>query len=215
MKVFPAINCEDFTCVRERVQTAKNILEDGAVVHFDIADGTFTPNISWNNPEELRIILDIFDSRLTVAVHLMVDNPEAIAEKWLKAGAKEVAAHLERLTDRNFFKNVCVQYDAEPVIAVSPETPSRSVLGYADDFKRFLILGVGPGLSGQVFQNEVLDKIREIKWAAPKVVIEVDGGVNPENIGSIKESGADIALSGSYIFNSSDPERAYRDLQNA
>jgi ribulose-phosphate 3-epimerase len=183
-------------------------------IHIDVADGTFTPNISWNNADELKAIIDFYDSRLKIGVHLMVDNPEAIVERWIRAGAKEIAVHLERLTDRDFFRNVCAQYDAEPVIAVSPETSSRTVLGYVDDFKKILILGVNPGLSGQVFQTNVLDKIKEIKWAAPSVIIEVDGGVNPENIKSIREAGADIVFSGSYLFGTADLSQAYTNLTN-
>jgi ribulose-phosphate 3-epimerase len=215
MQILPAINCDNLSCVEERVRAIKKALPQVTAIHIDVADGTFTPNISWNNADELKAIIDFYDSQLIVGVHLMVDNPEAMVERWIRAGAKEMAVHLERLTDRDFFRNVCVQYDAEPVIAVSPETSSRTVLGYVDDFKKILILGVNPGLSGQVFQTNALDKIKEIKWAAPNVIIEVDGGVNPENIKSIREAGADIVFSGSYLFAAADLSQAYANLTNA
>lgn len=214
MKIQPVINCENLSCVEGRLRLLKTFLPAGETVHFDIADGTFTSNITWNASNELRPMIDHYDSQLRVGVHLMVDKPEAIVEKWLMAGAKEVAAHLERLDDRNFFKYVCGEYSAEPVIAVSPETPARTALGYVDDFKKLLILGVKPGLSGQEFQPAVLEKVTEIKRAAPEVIVMVDGGVDLDNIKSIAEAGADIALSGSYIFEAGDPAKAYADLSN-
>jgi ribulose-phosphate 3-epimerase len=215
MQIYPVINCENLSCVERRIQTAKTFLPQGGTIHFDIADGTFTKNITWNEADELKPMLDAYDSALRPAVHLMVDKPESWIERWLRNGAVEVAAHLEALSDRDFFKDLCNRYNAEPVIAVSPETPSRTALGYVDDFKKLLILGVDPGLSGQVFQTAVLDKIKEIKWAAPDVIIMVDGGVNMDTIKSIREAGADIALSESYLFEAGDPAQAYFDLSNA
>ncbi|MCL4406277.1 MAG: hypothetical protein M1586_01080 [Patescibacteria group bacterium] len=215
MQIFPAINCENLSCVERRIQTAKTFLPQGGTLHFDIADGTFTKNITWNDADDLKPMMDAYDSTLRVAVHLMVDKPESSVERWLRNGASEVAVHLEALADRDFFKDLCDHYNAEAVIAVSPETSSRTALGYVDDFKKLLILGVDPGLSGQVFQTTVLDKIREIKWAAPDVTIMVDGGVNMDTVKSIREAGADVALSGSYIFDAGDPAQAYFDLSNA
>ena len=214
MKIQPAINCDSLSCVEQRIRTVKSFLPAGETIHFDIADGTFTSNITWNAANELRPMIDYYNGQLRIGFHLMVDKPEAIIESWLMAGVKEAAVHLERLADRNFFKYVCGEYNAEPVIAVSPETSARTALGYVDDFKKLLILGVKPGLSGQEFQPAVLEKVTEIKRAAPEVIVMVDGGVNLNNIKSIAEAGADIALSGSYIFNAGDPAKAYADLSN-
>jgi ribulose-phosphate 3-epimerase len=215
MQIIPTINCENLSCVEQKVRLLKGFLPSGEMIHFDIADGTFTKNITWNNADELKSIMDFYNSGFKTGVHLMVDNPEAIAEKWLQAGVKEVTAHIERITDRNFFKRVCVHYGAEPGIAISPETSIQTALGYVDDFKKILILAVTPGLSGQVLQPDVLEKVKDIKRLAPDVFVAVDGGVNLENIKLIRESGADAALSGSYIFNAGDPAKAYSDLTNA
>lgn len=224
MEVIPAINCSDFGSVKERFDFALDVL-NVSWVHFDVSDGKFGKANTWNKPEEFskRYGKDI---GVDMEAHLMVKNPENFIESWWKMGIKRFIIHLETVIDDkgerkekdgssalgNIF-DFCSEYGAELMISSVPETPIENTIPYLEEFQSFQVLAVSPGPSGQNFNPLVLEKIRFLRERFPDLDIEVDGDVSPKNLLLAKKAGANLFVSGSYIFDSSDPEKAYRILK--
>jgi ribulose-phosphate 3-epimerase len=145
----------------------------------------------------------------------MVNHPEKVIEDWLKAGAKRIIVHAEAMIDESFVLAKCKEYGAEVMLAANPETPAERLLKHKDDFKYFQLLGVKPGWAGQNFRPEVINKLKLLRKQAPDAIIEVDGGINPETARLVKEAGADIAVSASYIFGSNDSKSKFEELLRA
>lgn len=208
MEVIPAINCLDSACVREKLSVVKSQLPV-QWLHFDVSDGKFTPVKTWNKPEELKLKID-------VEIHLMVHQPVDYVDAWLKADAKRIIVHLEAIMDkRDEFPRVlekCSAANTELMLALNPGLPVEAVFPYLDSLLFVQFLAVKPGPSGQKFDERVLEKIKVLRERAPDIVIEVDGGINPETARKVKEAGADIVVSASYIFGSENPQKAYQKL---
>ncbi len=234
-KVIPSINCAEFACIKERIVTAGKFAD---WVHIDISDGKFTqhhfdksnasfsksngfnqsgagftPHVSWNNPEELhQFRIQNSEFRINFEVHLMVEDPEAQVDSWLRAGAKRIIVHLESMRDPVYISEKCKQYGAEFFLAINPLTEVERLLVHLDDVAGVLALAVFPGPSGQKMRPEVLEKIKYLRENNPDLTIEIDGGVNLETAKLAKAAGANIFVSGAHIFNNSDPQKAYAEL---
>ena len=209
VKIIPTINCGDFACIAEKF---KKSVEFGAEwVQIDIADGVFTLHKTWNNPEEFKILN--FKLKINAEIHLMVENPLDVINEWIEAGAKRIIIHLEAIKSEKLKSYLG---DCEIGIALNPKTSIENLIPYLatiDSSKKFVqILAVEPGLSGQKFQPQVLDKIKFLKKNYPDVIIEVDGGINLETSKMCKEAGADILVAGSYIWDSKDLKIAFKEL---
>jgi ribulose-phosphate 3-epimerase len=218
-KILPSINCHfgDDRAVAARVRDIENIFTTAGtpveekMAHFDVADGAFTFYKSWDGPEDLAGIKPAFDFE----VHLMVEDPRSETERWLAAGAKRIIAHLE-VTPLPLFAAIAALAQAagaEAVLALNPETPITEAVPYFGSTSNFLILAVHPGLSGQKFLSLVLEKVEFLRREAPNAKIEVDGGVNLETARAAIAAGADSLVSGSDIFDNSDPEGEYEKLR--
>lgn len=207
VQIIPGINPSDFDTVRERIRRAETIQPDGGWVHIDVADGIFTPHHTWNTPEELGDI----HTQLSIEVHLMVSDPEAVIDAWLRNGAHRIVVHLEAMTDPVYILEKCKKYNAECMLAIAPQTDVERLRAHTD-FTAFQILAVAPGPSGQQFQEQMLGKISFLRAHMPNATIEVDGGVNDETAPRIIAAGANILVSTSYIFEHPDPKEAYQNL---
>lgn len=215
MQVIPVINChfKDDECVLQKISLIKNLSES---VHLDVADGIFTFNKTWNDPEKWKNFKEI----LNLEVHLMVENPYNLMIPWLEAGAKRIIFHWESIKNHhqkieysiNEILDICLKYGSEAMISSCPETNLDEFKLALDKFNSFQVLAVNPGLSGQKFLWSMLDKIKLLRKLKPNAIIEVDGGITPEIASKIKEAGADIIVSGSYIFNSPNPQEAFNNL---
>lgn len=211
MEVIPAINEKTFEEVVKKIKIAEEFLPADAWIHIDVADGIFTPNKTWNNPDDLANL----KTKLKPEVHLMVEKPETIIESWLKAGAKRLVIHLEAFTEPNFILSEVKKYNAEIVLSANPITPADAISLYLGSFDFFQILAVDPGLAGQKFQEKVLEKIKFLRFRNPAVKIEVDGGIDLNTAKIVKVSGADIIVSASYIYNyPAGPAIAYQELKS-
>lgn len=211
MQVFPVVNCLDFESVNERVGIASRFLKAGDWIHIDIADGKFTVAPTWNNPEEFKELRKRFHS-VHFEIHLMVEDPEAQIDAWLRYGAKRIVVQMESMTDSIYILHKCKKFEAEAVLSSGPRSEPERLLAHQNDFKHFQVLAVYPGPSGQKFQHQALDKIRFLRSHYPESVIEVDGGITEETAHLARKAGADIVVSASYIFSSKDPAGAYRKL---
>lgn len=213
MQIIPAINCPDFECVKEKLKKAAEFLPSGDWVQLDIADGKFTAHQAWNDPEDLiKLKTKNHKLKTNLEVHLMVEQPEEVIGDWVKAGAKRIIIHLEAIKDLEPITKNLKTYELG--LAIAPETTVEGLIPYLKEVKFVQILAVNPGKAGQKFDERVPKKIKFLKENRPDVIIEVDGGINPETAKLCKEAGADILVAGSYIWDSPNPRVAYERLVN-
>ena len=218
MKILPVINCQDFETVKSRMKVAVELLsivpEADRWVHIDIADGGFTDGYStWRNPTdlaELKLTPDI-----KIELHLMVNEPEQAMEAWFTAGISRLVFHLETTSTIEVITSSCHSRGVEPMLAIGPQTPVAHAMQYCTKIPGFQLLAVKPGKAGQELAPGTLEKIKAVRNHYPDMIIEVDGGVVPETAKQMREAGATQAVSGSYIFNSSDPAKAFKELLDA
>lgn len=222
MVVIPSINENVFSEVVAKMKKAETFLpQDPSTssgqagwVHLDISDGVFTPYKTWNTPEEFVGL----GTHLGLEIHLMVQEPEAILPAWLQGlrqatrGKRRIIVHYEAMNDPAFILQSCAAEGVEAGLAFKPLTAPDVALVYLRDFTLAQVLAVEPGPSGQVFQESALKKIQFLRQHAPNVIIEVDGGMNPETALRVKSAGADAIVSGAYIWDAPSPRVAYEEL---
>lgn len=209
MQVIPSINQPDFKAVQEQIKKAEALGADWA--HIDVSDGKFTPNVSWNKPQELEETRE--KRKVNIEAHLMVVNPDRVLKDWLEAGVKRLIVHVESAKNIESMKAQCEAVGAELALSINPDTPIETLLRYRDLIGQILVLAVDPGPAGQKFREDQLGKIKALRAKMPNVKIEVDGGINLETAKLCKDAGADIFVSASYIFNSPNPKEAYQQLK--
>lgn len=213
MKTIPAINCNTFTGITKRIESAQTFLPKNSWLQIDVSDGKFNPNKSWNNPEKLaKWLKEKKIKDINFEIHLMVVDPKPWVMRWIEAGAKRVIVHVEAITEKDilFLKGFG---KGRVGIALAPTTPIKAVAKYVEHFPYIQLLAVKPGYSGQKFVRNVLEKIVYLKALYPGIIIEIDGGVSDRTAPTIKDAGADIIVSGSYIFDALDKKTAYNELK--
>ncbi len=222
MLVIPVINCPDFKCVREKINKA---IELGAEwVHIDVADGKFAKTKTWDNPEDLNSLGDELGD-LKLEIHLMVLEPQAVIGDWLRCGASRIIVHFEALGDlptqaglpaqAGGWEVICDKIEREGGelgLALNPETPTYVLTPYLKAVSLVQLLAVEPGPVGQKFNPVIVEKLRELKQREPDLTVEIDGGVNLETAKLVREAGADIIVSASYIWGSENPREAFDKL---
>ena len=210
-EIAPSILSADFTRLAEAIE---DIREGGAtVLHVDVMDGHFVPNITIGLPvvKSLRAATD-----MTIDTHLMITEPGRYAVEFVKAGADMVSVHVE--ADVHLQRTLVAIRDAgaKAGIAINPATPLVSLeeaLPYADFV---LLMSVNPGFGGQKFVPTSLDKLRRLRQMIDDrdlpTRIEIDGGVDASNIAEVCEAGAEIVVAGSAVFGGGKPTEAVREL---
>lgn len=180
------------------------IAEVSDLIHLDIMDNHFVPNMTWNFSEAEKIIADC---PIGTDAHLMVQNVDQIAIDYAIAGAESVTVHVEAARDlRQTLKGIR-SHGARSSLAVKPGTAIDSYLEYSDLVDMFLIMTVEPGFGGQKFMEEMMEKVRVTRKAIGDrpIWLQVDGGISLETIEIAREAGADTFVAGSAVFNSPEP----------
>jgi ribulose-phosphate 3-epimerase len=198
-KIAPSILSADFARLGEEV---RRVEEAGAdLIHFDVMDGHFVPNLSIGVPvlKSLRKI-----TRLPLDAHLMISEPARYLRVFIEAGANSISVHAEVCDDLAGIAARIHELGARASVAINPETPVERVLAAAEHLDMILVMSVHPGFGGQGFIAESLEKLRavrrEIERRGLKVDVEVDGGIKIDNIRAAAEAGANVFVSGSGIF---------------
>jgi ribulose-phosphate 3-epimerase len=214
VEIAPSILSADFTRLAEEISA---IEAGGAtVLHFDVMDGRFVPNITVGLPV-LKSVRKF--TRMTIDCHLMIVEPSKYAAEFVKAGADMVSVHVE--ADYHLHRTLTAIREAggKAGIAINPATPLSAleeVLPYADFV---LLMSVNPGFGGQKFIPTSVDKLRRLRRMIDErglaTRIEIDGGIDAGNIGKIVESGAEIVVAGSAVFGKENPTEAVRELLDA
>lgn len=183
--------------------------------HLDIMDGVFVPNISYGLPV-VKAIRTMAEKPLDV--HLMITGPERYVSDFKKAGADILTVHYEAVTHLHRLVWQIKNEDMMAGVALNPHTPISLLEDILPDLDMVLIMSVNPGFGGQKFIQNSLRKVEALREMAerlnPDVMIEVDGGVDDETAPKLVEAGADILVSGNYIFKSSDPMRTIEGLKS-
>ena len=211
-EIEPSIYAADFANLGRDMAT---LLDGGAkIFQFDVGDGHFVEPITIG-PIVLEAISPLFRERGGILdVHLMVDNPRHHFGMFAKAGADSVTAHVEILgSDVHDAATQARELGLGFGLAVSPDTPVEDAAAHADDVDLVLVMGVHPGYSGQAFIPDTTERVRRLReLLPPEVAIQVDGGVEAENIAGLHEAGATLFVAGSSVFDGVDSSSAYRRL---
>ena len=214
MEIIPVINCDNFDCVKNKLSIANEILKEGdRRIHIDVTDKQYAIKPEWNDPESLAAWLTENNLKFDTTVHFMTKKPCGEIKKWASLINRAIVPIdsdecCEHLISACRDVNICFSLSIPPAVGVG------EAVRYAGFFKEFQILAVPPGPSGQKMSAGTIEKIKELRKALPSATIEVDGGVSPETVPMLKEAGADILLSGSYIFDAVDPKSAYLELKS-
>lgn len=214
VQIAPSILSADFTRLEDQI---KAVEEGGAeILHFDVMDGCFVPNITIGLPV-LRSVRK--KTRLKIDCHLMIVEPSRYAVEFVKAGADMVSVHVEADVHLHRTLSAIRQAGAEAGIAINPAT-SLSALDEAISFADFvLLMSVNPGFGGQRFIPTSLDKLRRLRQIIQekglKTRIEIDGGIDSKNISQVVQAGAEIIVAGSAVFENENPTQAVKDLLDA
>ena len=205
--IVPVINTKTVYKLKERIRLLHEV---STLFQIDIADGKFTPWKTWNAPQELKKIIKRSDK---FELHLMIKNPEKYIPYWLETNPQRIIIQVEAIKHWNILKQYFDNTKTELALAIKPYSSVEKLNPYLKDIHFVTFLSVTPGPSGQKFKWFVLDKIVDFKKKHRNIRVEIDGGVNENNIEQVKRSGVDFIAMGSAIFNSSDPKGRIRYFQ--
>lgn len=210
LEICPSILSADFLNLHKDL---KELDKAGAkILHFDVMDGHFVPNISFG-PGILKSIARNFNFFLDV--HLMVERPILFIEEFFKSGASSLTFHIEAKDDILECINRIKKFNLKCGIAINPKTSLEEVISFINLVDILLIMTVNPGFSGQSFMEDVLEKVEKIRVLNSSLKIMVDGGINDKNISKALKAGAHWFVAGSSIFNSDDVLKSFKNLKEA
>jgi ribulose-phosphate 3-epimerase len=213
VRVAPSILSADFAQLGDQV---REVMDAGAsVIHCDVMDGQFVPPITIGPLIVAAIADQVHDAGGLVDVHLMIDRPEHQVGEFAKAGADNITFHYEATPHVHYAVNTIREAGCQAGVAICPGTPAESLSEIAGHIDLALCMSVNPGWGGQSFIPSSPDKVRRIREAAPSPVIEVDGGIDADTVGSIAEAGATLYVAGSAVFGAPEPGESFRRIAAA
>lgn len=213
MKVSPSVLSADFGNLARDIQMIND--SKASMLHLDVMDGVFVPNISFGFPV-IKHIQAL--STKPLDVHLMIVDPDKFVTQVRDCGAALMTVHYEACTHLNRVVQHIHDAGMKAGVALNPATPVALLRDIVACVDLVLLMSVNPGFGGQKFIAGVLDKIAELKQLMAEkhahVLIEVDGGVNAETGKALAQAGADMVVSGNYLFKSPDPQHAIELLND-
>lgn len=213
MLVSPSILAADFLNLGRDIEMLNT--SDADMIHCDVMDGVFVPNISFGFP----VIAQVGKmARKPLDVHLMIVEPQNYIGAVRDAGAAIMNVHQEACIHLDRTIQAIRQAGMKAAVTLNPSTPVGMLEDVIGDLDIVLLMSVNPGFGGQKFIGNTIEKIKRLRAlisaSGSKALIEVDGGVNSETAPQLALAGADILVAGSYVFKSPDPHAAIRHLKS-
>ena len=203
----------DFTNLGKDIQMVNSVAD---IIHLDIMDGLFVPNISYGTPVVEAIAKN---AHIPVEAHLMIVEPQKVFKLYKELGVSSISVHYEACTHLDRVIAELKELGLKAGVAINPHTSEHLLSDIINVADYILIMSVNPGFGGQKFIPYTIEKIKRTKQLIesinPQCEIEVDGGVTLDNISLIASSGADSVVAGSSVFGAPNPVEAIRFLQNA
>jgi ribulose-phosphate 3-epimerase len=214
VQIAPSLLSADFGRLAEQIALVERGGAD--LIHFDVMDGHFVPNITMG-PVILRAVRKA--ATVPLDVHLMIEEPDRYIEAFVDAGASMISVHAEVLPHLHRTIHFIQKHNVKAGVVINPSTPVSALEEVAGDLDYVLVMSVNPGFGGQTFIPRSESKVRAVRKllasAGSSAKIEIDGGIDQSNAARVVAAGVDILVAGNTIFGAADPERATRDLRAA
>lgn len=208
-KLSPSILSADFTRLRDEIQAVEEAGAD--YIHIDVMDGHFVPNITVG-PLVVEAIKNI--TSLPLDVHLMITDPDRYIEDFIRAGSNLLSIHVETCLHLQRALNQIRKLGVKSAVVLNPSTSLSTLEHTLEEVDMVLLMTVNPGFGGQKFIPSMIPKIKKLKRLIDEtqltVDLEVDGGINLENISLVAQAGADVIVAGSAVFKSADCKETVR-----
>jgi ribulose-phosphate 3-epimerase len=212
--IAPSILSADFAALGEAIAASERGGAD--LIHVDVMDGHFVPNITIG-PPVVKSIKRV--TKVPLDVHLMITDPDLYIEAFAQAGAEMISVHVEVLPHLHRTVHAIKALGAKAGVVLNPSTPVATLEEIAGDVDYVLVMSVNPGFGGQSFIPRSEHKVTAVRAlldrAGNRAPVEIDGGIDLHNVGRVVAAGARIIVAGSAVFHSGDPERATRELKAA
>tara|TARA_B110000037_G_C17124504_1_gene507412 strand:+ start:1797 stop:2444 length:648 start_codon:yes stop_codon:yes gene_type:complete len=209
--IAPSVLSADFSNLAQDIQMINDSKAEW--IHYDVMDGVFVPNISFGFPI-LKAINKI--THKFIDVHLMIVNPEKYINDFKEAGADGISIHWEGNIHVLSILNQIRDAGLEAGLALNPATPIHVITDIVDSIDMLLIMSVNPGFGGQKFIEKTYNRVAEAKALIQSknanTIIQVDGGVGPNNAKKVFAAGADVLVSGSAVFKAANPSEAILEM---
>lgn len=213
VKIAPSLLSADFS----RLGADIEMVEKGGaeVIHYDVMDGHFVPNITIG-PLVLKDIRKC--TKLPIDVHLMIENPDQYIPDFAKAGADWISVHVETCPHLHRTIQLIKELDKKAGVVLNPHTPLSAIDEILPEVDFVLIMSVNPGFGGQKLIPSCIDKIAKLKATLKErnlehIFIEIDGGVKLDNLKTVIDAGTEVVVSGSGIFNTEDPINTIQQMK--
>lgn len=207
--VAPSLLAADLTRLAEEVAAVEAAGAD--VLHFDVMDGHFVPNLTFGFPviEALRKI-----TKLPIDAHLMITNADAYIDRFAAAGCNWLSVHVEACPHLHRTLGRIKELGLRAGVAINPGTPLTAIDAVLPDIDFVLVMSVNPGFGGQKFIDQTWERIRTLKRHAPHVQIEIDGGIKESNATDAAEAGAEVLVVGTGLFGTPDYKKTIQSLKS-
>ena len=211
IKIAPSVLSADFLHLEKDVDTVNKYAD---ILHFDVMDGVFVPNISFGFP-----VIEAISKKAEkpMDVHLMIVQPERYIERFAQAGASMISFHLNATEDPAAVLAQIKALGVKAGLVINPDIPVESLFPYLKDADFILLMSVFAGFGGQKFIEDTYERIRTLRAEMVRqghiIPIEVDGGVSASNAAALAEAGAEILVAGSAVFKSDDPESVIKAMR--
>jgi len=199
IKISPSMLASDYANLENELKKCENGGAD--LIHLDVMDGHFVPNISIGAPviAAMKKVCNVpFD------VHLMISDPLKYIDDFADAGADIITFHTECESDIDKTIDKIISRNCKAALAVKPATPVEEVYPYLDRLSMVLVMTVEPGFGGQSFMEGVMPKVKALREKCPDIDIQVDGGINADTVKIAGKAGANVIVAGSAVFKSDD-----------